>query len=95
MIPLLLSCVAPPALAEEPAATPALEKWKVPFESAMHVQFAHATDVVYYVILGDLTIMAEDYFSGAYHFRCDFNNDGALNLTDVQIMADHYGVHCR
>ena len=45
-----------------------------------------------YVILGDLTIMAEDYFSGAYHFRCDFNNDGALNLTDVQIMADHYGV---
>ena len=42
-----------PALAEEPPRA-ASSSWKVPLEGAMHESFAHATDVVYYVILGDL-----------------------------------------
>jgi len=56
IIPLLLSVVlsATPASAEEPVAERKLETWRVPLTSAMHEQFAPATDIVYYVILGDL-----------------------------------------
>lgn len=46
------------------------------------------------VNLGDVSLLAIDYFSGLYHFRCDFNSDGVLNLSDINIFAVHYGAQC-
>jgi len=45
------------------------------------------------VTLHDLQIFATDYFS-AYQYRCDLHRDGVLNLADVSIFAQHYGVQC-
>jgi len=45
------------------------------------------------VNLTDAAMASQDYYSG-YHFRCDWNGDGALDLRDVPILASHFGTQC-
>jgi hypothetical protein len=45
------------------------------------------------VNLSDLVEFTEDYYTG-YYFRSDFHRDGALNLSDVAIMASSLGKGC-
>ncbi|MEN8006602.1 MAG: hypothetical protein ABFS42_06270 [Candidatus Krumholzibacteriota bacterium] len=45
------------------------------------------------VNLTDVAILTQDYFGG-YSFRCDFNFDGDLDLSDVAVFARHFGARC-
>ena len=45
------------------------------------------------VNLSDLAEFSQDYFGG-FVFRSDFHRDGALNLSDVAIMASSMGRNC-
>lgn len=45
------------------------------------------------VDLADVALFAQD-FTGAYHFRSDFQYDGVLDLADVGRMALHLGESC-
>lgn len=45
------------------------------------------------VTLTDVAYMSQDYF-GAYHFRSDLHHDGALNLSDVAVLAGAIGHSC-
>lgn len=49
---------------------------------------------------GDLTVNLSDIsamsqvLNGDYDWRCDFNNDGAVNLSDIVVFATCLGVNC-
>ncbi len=47
-----------------------------------------------HVDLGDVSVFAHDYFN-AYHYRCDFNWDGAINLAELSRMASAIGADCQ
>jgi hypothetical protein len=46
------------------------------------------------VDLTDVQIFSGDFF-GNYDYRCDFNGDGVINLSDIPIMAQAVGSACR
>jgi hypothetical protein len=46
-----------------------------------------------YVNLSDLAVFSQDYYAD-FTFRSDFHRDGAINLSDVAVMASSMGISC-
>ena len=46
------------------------------------------------VNLTDISLFAVDFFGAVYMYRSDFNYDGAINLTDLAMLAPTIGVPC-